>query len=165
MVDVTATESERTGAVRARPEQRRARIVGIVELAMAAFVLFIFGLGEGSEADATLKLALPRDRFEPLDWIVNPRLIGIVTAVLLILSAMSTYRYTVCKTLDRSWPLKYHLAIHLSLLPREALLPSTRSRGAPLREQLRAVWPGPYHRNVNNTNSFQWKLFHISTPL
>jgi ABC-type uncharacterized transport system permease subunit len=84
MVDVTATESERTGAVRARPEQRRARIIGIVELAMAAFVLFIFGLGEGSAADATLKLALPRDRFEPIDWIVNPRLIGIVAAVVLL---------------------------------------------------------------------------------
>lgn len=76
-----------TPQLRATPEQRRARIIGCVELAMAAFVLFIFGLGEGSDADATLKLALPRDRFDPLDWVVNPRLIGITVAIVLALLA------------------------------------------------------------------------------
>jgi general nucleoside transport system permease protein len=86
VVDMTEISTP-TPQLRATPEQRRARIIGCVELAMAAFVLFIFGLGEGSDADATLKLALPRDRFDPIDWVVNPRRVGITVAIVLALLA------------------------------------------------------------------------------
>jgi general nucleoside transport system permease protein len=79
--------SDLGGEVRATPEQRRARIVGLVELAMAMFVLFIFALGEGSDQGATFKLALPRDRFEPLDWTVNPQIVGIGIATVLAVLA------------------------------------------------------------------------------
>lgn len=75
------------GRIRATPEERRARVVGAIELAMSVFVLFIFGLGEGSDQDATFKLALPRDRFEPIDWTVNPRTVGILVAVVLAFMA------------------------------------------------------------------------------
>ena len=64
------------------PEVRRARIIGIVELGLAIFVLFVFALASGSDADATLRLALPRET--PIDWIINARTTGFVVAAILV---------------------------------------------------------------------------------
>ena len=67
------------------PEVRRARIIGIVELGLAMFVLFVFALASGSDADATLRLALPRET--PIDWIINARTTGFVVAAILVVLA------------------------------------------------------------------------------
>lgn len=76
----SATLPTETVKVRATPEERRARILGAVYFAMAAFVLFVFALGIDSGADATFGLSLPRDRFADIAWTFDPRLLSYLIA-------------------------------------------------------------------------------------
>ncbi len=69
--------------VRATPEERRARILAGVYFALAVFVLFAFAFDSDARLDATFKLALPRDRFEPIDWNFDPRIMSIVVSIIL----------------------------------------------------------------------------------
>jgi simple sugar transport system permease protein len=68
--------------IRATPEERRARILGGVYFVLALFVLLVFAFDGEATDDATFKLALARDRFEPLDWTFDPRLVSITVAVI-----------------------------------------------------------------------------------
>ena len=69
--------------VRATPEQRRSRILTGVYFALSVFVLFAFAFDADATEDATFKLALPQDRFEPIDWTFDPRIMSITVAVIL----------------------------------------------------------------------------------
>lgn len=68
---------------RATAEERRARIAGWVLIAMAAFVLWAFGLNVASDQDATFRLALPGARFGEISWMVNVRNLGVISAAIL----------------------------------------------------------------------------------
>lgn len=83
MTTAEATGSTTTTAVRKTPAERRARIVGWVLIAMAAFVLWAFGLNIDSDLDATFRLSLVGDRFEDIDWVVNPTLVGVIAAAVI----------------------------------------------------------------------------------
>ena len=65
---------------RATPEQRRARTVGILLVALGAFVLWVFGLGVDSGDVSTFNLSLPGAKYQDIKWEVNSRLLSFVTA-------------------------------------------------------------------------------------
>jgi ABC-type uncharacterized transport system permease subunit len=69
--------------MRMTPAERRARIVGWVLIGLAAFVLWAFGLNVDSDLDSTFRLSLAGARFEDIDWIVAPRLVGVLAAVVM----------------------------------------------------------------------------------
>jgi ABC-type uncharacterized transport system permease subunit len=77
--------------VRATPEQRRARILTGVYLALSVFVLFAFAFADDASEDATFKLALPQDRFEPIDLTFDPRIMAITVAVILAVLGVVQY--------------------------------------------------------------------------
>ncbi|MEA3503509.1 MAG: ABC transporter permease [Actinomycetota bacterium] len=81
MTDITTTTTE--VQVRATPAQRRATVVGVILVALAAFVFWAFGLNVAGDLDSTFKLSLPGDRFEGLEWTVNTRMLGFVVAGIL----------------------------------------------------------------------------------
>lgn len=83
---LTAEKATETGQrVKATVEERRATIVGWVLIGLAAFVLWVFGLNVDGDLDATFNLSLPTARFADLTWVVNTRLLGIITAAILAL--------------------------------------------------------------------------------
>lgn len=68
--------------LRTPAEIRRARIIGIIYLALAAFVLFVFAVG--TEGNSTFGLARAGDRFENFPDLVLPSAgLGYVTAAVL----------------------------------------------------------------------------------
>ena len=69
--------------VRATPEQRRATFLGIVMLVLAAFVLWIFGLGVAVGDRATFNLSLPGERFQDLTWAVDARWLAFIAAAVM----------------------------------------------------------------------------------
>ncbi|MDH5371620.1 MAG: ABC transporter permease [Acidimicrobiia bacterium] len=68
MTAVTATASSQR-VLRSPAEIRRSRIIGIIYLLMAAFVLVVFAMG--TEGDATFRLAADGDRFEVPDLVFS----------------------------------------------------------------------------------------------
>ncbi|MGF1597553.1 MAG: ABC transporter permease [Acidimicrobiales bacterium] len=70
--------------VRTTPEQRRARILGIVYVALAAFVAVVFGAGVEAGEDATFGMSLARDLVTGLDLTFDPRLLSYLVAVVLL---------------------------------------------------------------------------------
>ena len=70
-------------SVKATPEERRARIIGVVLIVLAAFVFWAFGLNVMGDLDATFKLTLPTDRFAGIEWAVNTRTLAFVAAGIL----------------------------------------------------------------------------------
>jgi len=69
--------------VRATPEQRRATFLGIVMLVLAAFVLWIFGLGVAVGDRATFNLSLPGERVQDLTWAVDARWLAFIAAAVM----------------------------------------------------------------------------------
>ncbi|MGD8604310.1 MAG: ABC transporter permease [Anaerolineales bacterium] len=85
--------------IRATPEERRARIVGVILIVLAAFVFWAFGLNVLADLDATFKLTLPTDRFAGIEWVVNTRTLAfIVAGVLAFLGGMQFRRTQVKRT-------------------------------------------------------------------
>jgi ABC-type uncharacterized transport system permease subunit len=70
VVDVTAVAAPIV--VRTPAEMRRARRLGITYLVLAAFVLWVFGVGSLGEGSATFKLVRPTDRFKDFPDLVLP---------------------------------------------------------------------------------------------
>ncbi len=68
---------------RATPEQRRARTVGILLLLLAAFVLWIFGLGVESTDTSTFNLSLPGAKYENIKWEVDSRMLSAILAAVI----------------------------------------------------------------------------------
>lgn len=84
MTAIASRESEATPIrVRATREERRATLVGLVLLALAAVVLWVFAFGVEADAIATFNLSLPTDRFEDISWSFNARIVSLISAVLI----------------------------------------------------------------------------------
>lgn len=76
----TSTQSA-PAKVRATPDERRATSIGIVLIALAAVVVWIFALGVESSAISTFNLALPGS--DELTWIVNSRRLALFAAIVI----------------------------------------------------------------------------------
>ncbi len=89
---MTATAVPAAAIARTPAEIRRARILGVVYLAMALFVLLVFAIG--TEGAARFRLTLPRDRFENFPDLVLSAggLAYTVAAVLAFLGGMQLAR-------------------------------------------------------------------------
>jgi simple sugar transport system permease protein len=95
MTETTMTQV----SVKATPEERRARIIGIILIVLAAFVFWVFGLGVMGDLSATFRLTLPTDRFPNIEWEVNTRIIAyIVAGVLAFLGGMLLIRSNAKRT-------------------------------------------------------------------
>ena len=79
MTDVAATPEVEV-KTRATPEERRATIVGIILIVLAAFVFWVFGLGVADGVVSTFNLSLPGERFQDLAWEVNSRWVAYIVA-------------------------------------------------------------------------------------
>ncbi len=66
---MTAGTATAPRVLRSPAEIRRSRIIGIVYLLLAAFVLIVFAVG--TEGDATFRLATPDDRFQLPDLVLS----------------------------------------------------------------------------------------------
>jgi simple sugar transport system permease protein len=81
------TAASTTGDVkiraRATPEERRAVVIGTVMLAIAAFVVWVFGLGVEMGERSTFNLSLPGERFQGLVWAVDARWLAFVVAAII----------------------------------------------------------------------------------
>ncbi len=89
MTDTTVTQV----TARATPEERRARIIGVILIVLAAFVFWVFGLGVMGELNAVFKITLPTDRFANIEWEVNTRILAFVVAgILAFLGGMLLWR-------------------------------------------------------------------------
>lgn len=84
---MTAVETRevagRAVRVRATREERRATVVGLVLIALAAVVLWVFALGVEVGAMATFNLSLPTDRIQDLSWGFDARIFSFVAAALI----------------------------------------------------------------------------------
>ncbi|HWB89252.1 MAG TPA: ABC transporter permease [Acidimicrobiia bacterium] len=68
--------------LRTSADERRAIIIGVVLLALAAVVLGVFAFGVPGEASSTFNLSLPGDRFENISVTFNSRLFSGIAAVI-----------------------------------------------------------------------------------
>jgi ABC-type uncharacterized transport system permease subunit len=74
---------------RATPDERRATVVGVVLILLAAFTFWVFGLGSEAGAESTFKLSLPLARIEDLAWSVNSRWVAfLASAIMAFLGGM-----------------------------------------------------------------------------
>ncbi len=88
---MTAATATTENMIRTPVEIRRARIIGVVYLGLAALVLFVFGMG--SEGNATFRLAASGDRFELPDLVLSAAgLSYVVAAFLAFLGGMQLTR-------------------------------------------------------------------------
>lgn len=72
--------------VRSTGEEHRARIVGLVLVALGTFVFWAFGLQSPAGADAAFNLSLPTDRFANITWAIDSRTTGFIVAGVLAFS-------------------------------------------------------------------------------
>ncbi len=77
----TTTSTAPTVKVRATPDERRATAIGLVLLALAAFVVWAFALGVESSFVSTFNLSLPGDT--PVVWAVNSQTLSFVAAAVI----------------------------------------------------------------------------------
>ena len=82
---------------RATPEERRASVVGGLLVALAAFILWAFGLGVGSDLESTFNLSLPGERVQGLTWVVDSRLLAYVVVAIVAFLAGVVLRRTYLK--------------------------------------------------------------------
>ena len=86
-------------SVKATPEERRARIVGVALIVLAAFVFWAFGLNVAGDLDATFKLTLPTDRYAGIEMVINTRTLAfIVAGILAFLGGMQLRRSQMKRT-------------------------------------------------------------------
>jgi simple sugar transport system permease protein len=79
--------------IRATPEERRARIVGIVLIVLAASVFWVFGLNVMGDLNAIFKITLPTDRLANVEWEVNTRTLAyIIAGILAFLGGTQLWR-------------------------------------------------------------------------
>jgi simple sugar transport system permease protein len=63
--------------------ERRATIIGVVLMALAAVVLGVFAFGVPSDASSTFNLSLPTDAIQGVVWTFNSRMFSAVAGVLM----------------------------------------------------------------------------------
>jgi general nucleoside transport system permease protein len=83
LVTDTATASAPAVKTRATPEERRATAIGIVLVALGAFVFWAFGLGVEPGAQSTFNLSLPGERIQDLNWAIDSRWLAYIVAGIL----------------------------------------------------------------------------------
>lgn len=71
--------------VRTSTDERRATIIGIILLALAVLVMWVFALGVPGDAQSTFNLSLPSDHFQNLAWTIDARVFSMIVAVILAL--------------------------------------------------------------------------------
>jgi len=87
-----AEGAEVTSKRRATPAEKRATVIGIVLIALAAFTFWAFGLGVTSGLESKFNLSLPGARFDDLSWTVNSRMVGFVVSLILAFLGGMTLR-------------------------------------------------------------------------
>ncbi|MFW2339825.1 MAG: ABC transporter permease [Acidimicrobiia bacterium] len=98
MTSATTTPSAEV-KIRATPEERRATVVGVLLVVLAAFVFWVFGLGVEAGGRSTFNLSLPGERFQGLVWEVSSQWLSfIVAAVLAFLGGLALRRSHVKRT-------------------------------------------------------------------
>jgi ABC-type uncharacterized transport system permease subunit len=86
-------ESNNEITVKITTEARRARIIGLIMIVLAAFVFWFFGLNVGGELNANFVLTLPTDRFAGIKYEVNTRTLSfIVSGILAFLGGIQFRR-------------------------------------------------------------------------
>lgn len=85
-VDTTTPEV----VLRTSAEERRATIIGVVLMALAAVVLGVFAFGVPTDASSTFNLSLPTDSIQGVAWTFNSRIFSAVAGVLIF--ALGTTR-------------------------------------------------------------------------
>jgi len=80
---ITSASPDTPVKARVTPEERRATVIGVVLILLAAFVLWVFGLGIESGVTSTFNLSLPGERFQGLSWAVNSRWLAFLVAAVL----------------------------------------------------------------------------------
>ncbi|MEX1125393.1 MAG: ABC transporter permease [Acidimicrobiia bacterium] len=68
---------------RATSEERRATVIGVVLVILAAFVFWVFGLGVESGVTSMFNLSLPGERLQDLAWEVNSKWLAFLVAAIL----------------------------------------------------------------------------------
>jgi len=81
----TMTKTTDVTLRRATPEERRARVIGILLVLLSAFVLWVFGFGVDGAETSTFNLSLPGAKYDNLKWEVDSRLLSIVLAAIIAL--------------------------------------------------------------------------------
>lgn len=79
------THTEEKVVVRTSTDERRATIIGIILLALAVLVMWVFALGVPGDAQSTFNLSLPSDHFQNLAWTIDARVFSMIVAVILAL--------------------------------------------------------------------------------
>ncbi|HLF60161.1 MAG TPA: ABC transporter permease [Acidimicrobiia bacterium] len=79
----TAVTSEKSIDRRATSEERRATVIGVALVILAAFVFWVFGLGVESGVTSLFNLSLPGERFQDLAWEVNSRWLAFLVSAIL----------------------------------------------------------------------------------
>ena len=88
---MTTTQTRETREIRTPADVRRAKILAVVYIVLAAIALLVFGLG--SEGSATFGLARAGDTFDVPDLVISASGLGfVVTAVLAFLGARQWMR-------------------------------------------------------------------------
>ncbi len=78
-VDTTTPEV----VLRTSAEERRATIIGVVLMALAAVVMGIFAFGVPPDASSTFNMSLPTDSIQGVAWTFNSRIFSAVAGVLI----------------------------------------------------------------------------------
>ncbi|MBK5265969.1 MAG: ABC transporter permease [Acidimicrobiia bacterium] len=74
----TSVSTEPIVQIRSTPDERRATVIGIVLIGLAAFVLWVFALGVESGLQSTFNLSLPGD--PDFTWVVDSRVLSFLVA-------------------------------------------------------------------------------------
>lgn len=75
------TEIKQPIAIRTSADERRATIIGVILLVLAAVISGVFAFGVPSDASSTFNLSLPTDTIQGLSLTFNSRLFSLVAAV------------------------------------------------------------------------------------
>lgn len=77
----TSVSAEPIVQIRSTPDERRATVIGIVLIGLAAFVLWVFALGVESGLESTFNLSLPGD--PAFIWVVDSRVLSFLVAAMI----------------------------------------------------------------------------------
>ncbi|MEX0797618.1 MAG: ABC transporter permease [Acidimicrobiia bacterium] len=94
--------------LRTSVEERRATIIGIVLMALAAVVMGVFAFGVPPDASSTFNLSLPTDAIQGVAWTFNSRIFSAVAGVLIFALGANSLRR---RNLERT-----NLALGIGLL-------------------------------------------------
>lgn len=93
MTDVMAQDTSiEQVVVKTSADQRRARIIGVVLMVLAAIVLGVFALGVPSDAQSNFNMSLPTDAIQGISVTVNSRFFSGLMAVVMFILGLDRMR-------------------------------------------------------------------------